>query len=132
MRTSVSSAIAPAPGAPAGEGLRTEDRRDRHPAPGATLERGREPRLRREKRLSRPPLDRVLEARAVELGERRQLLLGWQRDESLRLDALPGQLEPQRRELVRDGVLLRADDEHPHQYFPITRPPSTRTNAPVV
>jgi hypothetical protein len=29
-------------------------------------------------------------------------------------------------------VLLGTDHEHPHQYFPITRPPSTRTNAPVV
>ncbi len=85
-----------------------------------------EPRLRGEERLLGPAPDGVLPLLGRLLDERREFRSRRKRDEPVGVEVVAHGLDAHRRQRALDRVVLRADDERAHQYFPITRPPSTR------
>src|SRR5215213_3437850 len=109
--------------AAAGERLRPEERRDGDPTRRAALLRCRQPRLRGEEGLLGPAVDGALELLRAELGKWRQRRIWRKRDETVDVESVAKQIDPERAERACDRMVLRADQERRHQYFPITRPP---------
>ncbi len=126
-RTSVWSAIAPAPAAPPpGKGcVPSIDVTATHAA-RAALDRGGEPRLRGEERLARPGVECAHPRARVELGEQAELDRRRDGHQALRSAPSRARVEPAAASSFSSESSSGAMQEDAHQYFPTTSPPSTR------
>ena len=116
----------------AGKGLRPDRRRHRDPAARAARDRGGEPRLGGEERLGRPEVERSEPVGRSLLGQRFELDARRDGHEPVRIGVVAGELQAELRQApARGDRPWWRDEEDAHQYFPTTRPPSTRRYAPV-